>query len=282
MNRTVILAGLAAIALAGCQQTPAAKVALPAGAKYVSMGSSFAAGPGIPSYVDSPPAPCARSDGNYAHQLAKRLNLQLTDVSCSGGTTRHLLGPRDSIPPQLDALTADTKLVTVTIGGNDLNYLGRLGAASCAGLASESGVAARCNPIPPMPTEQDYADLRARLDQIVAEVRKRSPVARLVFVDYFTILPAGPLCRGTPLGEAEAAKARQLAARLADITAKAASAGKADLIRASALSANHDACAADPWINGYPRPDAPIAGAAYHPNKPDMTAVADALEKRLR
>ncbi|MEP7210230.1 MAG: SGNH/GDSL hydrolase family protein [Alphaproteobacteria bacterium] len=282
MNQTLACAFVAIAALAGCQSVPPKAPALAAGAKYVAMGSSFAAGPGIPTYVDTPPTPCARSDGNYAHQLAKRMNLALVDVGCSGGTTRHLLGPRDSIPPQLDALTADTKLVTITIGGNDINYLGRLSAASCVGLASESGVAAKCGAIPPMPTEQDYADLRTRMDQIVAEVRKRSPSARLVFVDYFTILPAGALCRAAPLSEAEAAKARQLATRLADITAKTATAGKTDLIRASALSAHHDACAADPWINGYPRPDAPIAGTAYHPNKPDMTAVADALEKLLR
>jgi lysophospholipase L1-like esterase len=281
MNRNIACAFAAVAVLAGCQSASPKAPPLTAGAKYVAMGSSFAAGPGIPTYVDTPSAPCARSDGNYAHQLAKRMNLALVDVGCSGGTTRHLLGPRDSIPPQLDALTADTRLVTITIGGNDLNYLGRLSAASCAGLAAETGVAGKCAPIPPMPTEKDYADLRTRMDQIVAEVRKRSPSARLVFVDYFTILPAGPLCRSTPLGEAEAAKAHLIAARLADITAKTASAGKADLIRASALSAHHDACAADPWINGYPRPDAPIAGTAYHPNKPDMTAVADALEKLL-
>jgi hypothetical protein len=34
-------------------------------------------------------------------------------------------------------------------------------------------------------------------------------------------------------------------------------------------------------MNGYPRPDAPVAGAGYHPNAAGMTAVADALDKLL-
>jgi lysophospholipase L1-like esterase len=280
MDRTILrAAAFACLALlAGCTTTPE----LAPGSKYVAMGSSFAAGPGIPTYVDDPPAPCARSTMNYAHQLAKRLGLDLVDVGCSGGTTRHLLGPRDAIPPQLDALRADTKLVTITIGGNDVSYLGRLSAASCVGLAAETGGAAKCNPIPPVPSEEDYAGLKLRMDQIAAEVRKRSPSARLVFVDYLTILPAGKLCKGAPLSEAEAVKARELARRLADITAKTAKDAKAGLIRASDLSASHDACAAVPWMNGFSRPDAPVSGTAYHPNKAGMTAVADALEKLLR
>jgi len=35
-------------------------------------------------------------------------------------------------------------------------------------------------------------------------------------------------------------------------------------------------------MNGYPRPEAPVNGAMYHPNAAGMTAVADALEQLLR
>jgi len=278
MNRTILrTAAVAYLALAGCTTAPE----LAPGSKYVAMGSSFAAGPGIPTYVDATPAPCMRSDTNYAHQLAKRKSLALVDVSCSGGTTLHLTGPRNTIPPQLDAVDADTRLVTITIGGNDVSYIGRLTAASCAGLALQSGPAAACNPIPPAPAEQTYADLAGRMDHIAKEVRRRAPSARLVFVDYLAVLPATGTCPGTPLSTAEADADREIARRLAAITAKAATDNGADILKASALSVGHDACSNDPWMNGYPRPEAPVAGTLYHPNANGMTAIADALEKLL-
>jgi lysophospholipase L1-like esterase len=282
MGRTVIGVALAALLLAGCQQAPSpGKAKIEAGARYVSMGSSFAAGPGIPTYVDNPPTPCTRSSGNYAHQLAQRLNLQLTDVSCSGGVTRDLLGPKGATPAQLDALTPDTRLATITIGGNDLNYLARLVSTSCEGLKAQ-GLASTCRSVPPMPTEADYAALKMRFGEIAAEVHRRSPQARLVFVDYLTVLPQGALCEGAPMNADEARAIREIARRLAAITAETAMAYKADVIRASRLSDTHNACSAHPWMNGYPRPDKPITGTPYHPNLAGMTAVADALERLLR
>ena len=74
----------------------------PAGAKYVNMGSSFAAGPSIMP-AEIPTTRCGRSAQNYAHQLASRHNLSLVDVSCGGSTTAHLLGPWNELAPQLDA-----------------------------------------------------------------------------------------------------------------------------------------------------------------------------------
>jgi hypothetical protein len=72
-----------------------------------------------------------------------------------------------------------------------------------------------------------------------------------------------------------------MAARLAAITREAASANAASLIGASGLSQAHSACAQEAWMNGYPRPGAPINGAAFHPNQAGMTALADALEALL-
>lgn len=273
----MLRAALACLALAGCATAPE----LAAGSKYVAMGSSFAAGPGILPYADADPRPCTRSTLNYAHQVAARRNLKLVDVGCSGATTLHLTGPRDAIPPQLDALDADTRLVTITIGGNDLGYIGRLGAASCAGLEKETRVDADCNAIPTPPTEQTYADLTARMDHIAKEVRRRAPSARLIFVDYLAVLPASGTCAATPLSAEEANIAREIARRLAAITAKTATDNNADILKASELSKGHDACAKDEWMNGYPRPGAPVSGTLYHPNAAGMTAVADALDKLL-
>lgn len=280
MKPTAALAAL--LLLSACAQTPEPASPLPPGAKYVAMGSSFAAGPGIPDYYEATPAPCYRSTQNYAHQFAARLNLALTDVSCSGATTAHLTSARGAIPPQLDALTPDTRLVTLTIGGNDLGYIGGLTAASCAGLMAQTGVDADCSPMIAPPAEQTYADLAARMDAIAKEIRRRAPQAQLVFVDYLAVLPEAGTCAATPLDSFQADGARHTARRLAEITRTVAGQNNASIITASEFSKGHDACSTDPWMHGYPRPGAPVQGTLYHPNAKGMTAVADALDRLLR
>jgi lysophospholipase L1-like esterase len=284
MQKSTIRLGMfcAVAILGGCTTAMRAAPPFEAGARYVAMGSSFAAGPGIPEYAEAQPAPCYRSTRNYAQQLAARLDLTLIDVSCSGATTAHLTGPRGNLPPQLDALAPDTRLVTITIGGNDLGYIGGLTASSCAGLMAETGVEADCAPAPAPPAEKTFADLEQRMDAIAKEVRRRSPEARLVFVEYLAVLPEAGTCAATPLNELAADGARDTARRLAEITRKVAGDNGAGVITASEFSKGHDACSADPWMHGYPRPGSPIAGAPYHPNLAGMTAVADALEALLR
>ena len=248
------------------------------------MGSSFAAGPGIPDYYETPALPCARSTGNYAHLLAARLNLALTDVSCSGATTAHLTGPRAvatgaSFPPQLDALTPDTRLVTITIGGNDISYISRLNAAGCNMLAAQSFDKEKC-PSVTAPDEAAYAALTTAMDGIAKEVRRRSPTARLVFVDYLTILPETGDCDALRLFDFDAEVSRSVARRLATITAQVAANNAADIVKASDLSSDHNTCSANPWLNGYPVWDK--SGTPLHPNAKGMIAIADALEKLLR
>lgn len=54
-------------------------------------------------------------------------------MSCSGATTSDLLdGGEWFQPAQIDAVRPGTKLVTLTVGGNDVSYLGSLTAWSCA------------------------------------------------------------------------------------------------------------------------------------------------------
>lgn len=279
------LRALAALAvLAGCVSGTPAAPPLEPGAHYVAMGSSFAAGPGIPDYYETPALPCARSTGNYAHLLAARLDLTLTDVSCSGATTAHLTGPRaapggSSLPPQLDALTPNTRLVTITIGGNDISYISRLNAAGCNMLAAQSFDKEKC-PGVPAPDEAAYAALAASMDGIAKEVRRRSPAARLVFVDYLTILPETGDCDALRLFDFDAEVSRSVARRLATITAQVAANNAADIVKASDLSSDHNTCSANPWLNGYPVWDK--SGTPLHPNAKGMIAIADALEKLLR
>lgn len=267
MRTTAILTG-ALIALG-----PLAALAQPpAGSKYVAMGSSFAAGPGITTVDDGTPARCTRSKDNYAHQLARRHALKLVDVACSGATTAHILGPWNELPAQLDAVAADTRLVTVTIGGNDVRLTAGLGAGACrtAGRAD-------CPALPAPPTAQEWADLEAHLTRIAGEAHRRAPAARLVFVDYTSVLPAEGTCPALSLTAEQAAASREINRHVVEITARVARATGSGLVAASTLTAAHDACAAEPWANGYP----PAKGAAFHPRLEAHAAIAEALDRAL-
>lgn len=260
------------------------------------MGSSFAAGPGVTTSADAPPNRCTRSIDNYAHQLARKRKLSLVDVSCGGATTANVLQPWEELPAQIDALTPDTALVTVTIGGNDVAFIGRLIMDSCSGSPAGAATPTMCQamaahrtagaepaslPRLSAPTEERWRSVEAGLDRIALEVRRRSPKARLVFVDYLSVVPAGRPCGELPLSAEAAAAARATAARLAQLTAAAAGRAKADLIRASALSRGHDACSSDPWVSGFSPPAGVTGFVPYHPNLRGMSAIAHALEEQL-
>lgn len=276
----------------GCATTPqSALLPVAPSARYVAMGSSFAAGPGVTVSADSPATRCTRSRDNYARQLARMRQLDLVDVSCGGATTAHLLGPWRELPPQMDALTSETALVTITIGGNDIGYVGKLFIASCRGAAALPTAAqtdAMCKaitgraPDASMATDAAWATLAGRLDEIAAEVRRRAPRARLIFVDYVTLVPDGLSCPQVPLLPDDAAAARATAKQLAQVTEDAARRAGAGLVKASALSRGHDACAATPWATGFVARDGSKMSAPYHPNLAAMTGIADALDQMLK
>ena len=59
--------------------------------RYVALGSSMAAGPGIAPRAPGSPRLALRSARNYPHLLAADLGLDLVDVTYSGATTAHVL-----------------------------------------------------------------------------------------------------------------------------------------------------------------------------------------------
>jgi lysophospholipase L1-like esterase len=286
LNPSAWLAAMAALTVGACSTPPGRgdKAELTAGSHYVAMGSSFASGPGLQPASDTDAAArrCTRSSQNYAQQLASRLQLELTDVSCSGAKTSHVLGPWNELPPQVDALRADTRLVTLTIGGNDVGYIGGLASASCNALGLAAQLAGRPCSANVAPTEAAYVQTAAAMRAIVAEIQRRAPRARVVLVDYTRVLPAHGCCELTPLSDADADIGRAVAARLERITADVAHDTGAELLSAAQLSRGHDACSAEAWSDGYAKTTAGSARANYHPNLAGMTAIASALEQRLR
>lgn len=276
-----LVGGFAALA------TAASAAPIAAGSTYVALGSSYAAGPGVGQPAADSPGRCAQSADNYARQVAAALKLKLVDRSCGGATTADVLGvgPLKN-PPQIEGVTADARLVTVTIGGNDIRYMADLGVGVCRKSPDRFPEAAReraCARPADFNLDSAFAADEAAMKAIGDEVRRRAPQARLVFVDYITVLPKGAPCAATGLSDADAAELRARAERLEQATARAAKAAHAELMKASELSRSHDACAADAWVEAFvpARPGGGWGPVSFHPRLAAMTAIAGALERQL-
>ena len=265
---------------ASVRQAAATPAAPPA--TYVALGSSYAAGPG-PSKIDD--LACLRTSDNYPHQVAKARHLRLIDASCSGSTTADILHEAQRSKthrPQIDAVTPDAAVVTITTGGNDIDYVGRLLAESCVNLSpdilGEIGIQTcrRGRPVPPPPTPQRYAALERSMVEVVRAVRARAPKAKILLVEYPPIIvDADVPCPLVPLTPEQTAQTISIFTEMSAATARAAAQTGATLVQASKAGAAHTVCSVDPWVAGFEPP------VPYHPNEAGKAGVADLVVDAL-
>lgn len=109
---------------------------VPPAPTYVAMGDSFSSGEGNAPYEldtdESGVNQCHRSPLAYPRLLQNDPTLSLGTtafIACSGATTDNVRfggtgGGSWNKAPQVDALSGDTELVTITIGGNDVGLKG--------------------------------------------------------------------------------------------------------------------------------------------------------------
>jgi lysophospholipase L1-like esterase len=223
-----------------------------------------------------------RSARNYPHLLAADLALDLVDVSYSGATTAHVLSePQHGTPPQVESLDGTEAVVTVTIGGNDIAYVPGLIVASLPSLLRALPLVGggMRNALDPEAREGALLQVADSLRAVGTTVRERSPAARVLFVEYLTLLPP-PGEPAPPLRAAHADLSRHLAARLVEITAEAAAEIGCEVVPVAELSRDHHAWSDDPWTAGatLPFPGRPLA---YHPNAAGMRAVATMVREQL-
>ncbi|KAI1168830.1 SGNH hydrolase-type esterase domain-containing protein [Nemania serpens] len=259
--------------------------------RIASLGSSFAAGPSIPP-VENDSA--GRSGANYAHLVAERVGGTLTDLSVCGATLLHLLDtPQDAggkrFAPQVDDLPADTELVLVLGGGNDIGYIGGL----FSDTLNRSFVGAALMYLRgPDPDSEAKAQLQLDVDglaqryaTVLDAIRRKAPGAYVLVVEYQAVV--GPDTRpgeDVVFGADRVAHHREVAARLQEATRRAvlgreewcSIVGIAEASEAHAIGAEH------PWIFGF-NWKLFYRGCAYHPRPEGMAAIADLIyDKMLR
>ncbi len=245
---------------------------LPEQIDYVALGDSYSAGP-LVTTIRSDPSGCVRSTDNYPAFLAGWLSVEsYRDVTCSAADTSDMAGPQQvfggtAVAPQLDAVSEDTDLVTLGIGGNDFGIFSSL--IGCA-----PGGAQACPPGLQQRLLRDAGRVRTRVAGVVRQVFERAPEAEVYVVGYPQVLPAEGGCPAVPLPAGQLESAASVAQELNDSLRTAAEAAGATYVDLDEASAGHDVCAGrEAWING---PEAqPGIAAPFHPVLAGMRGVAE-------
>jgi hypothetical protein len=275
LMRTIVLA-LAALAVVFALAASAAQAAK----NYVGLGDSYAAGPLIPNQ-SLEPLGCLRSDNNYAHLAAPTVGLPLRDVSCSGAKTNHMTEAQSvefgTNPPQFNSLDAETTVVSLTIGGNDIGF---------------SEVAQSCITLNPFshpcldkykPGGKDIlaeriANTAPKVAAVLQGIHARSPGAKIYVLNYPAIFPeTGFGCwPQMPIGFQDVPYLRQTEQGLNAMLATQSALNGATLVNWYKASIGHDACksSSNRWVE--PLLPGELA-APIHPNKAGMQGGANAL-----
>ncbi|MGH3391210.1 MAG: SGNH/GDSL hydrolase family protein [Actinomadura sp.] len=256
--------------------------------RYVALGDSFSSGPLVSLPQRGAPLGCLRSNNNYPSLVSRALRVaSFTDVSCDGARTDHmtkaqtgLLGGRSN-PPQFSALTRDTTLVSLTIGGNDIGFSHSF---RCAVYAFTAPRGAPCmKAFTKNGIDRYRVAIRAAAPNVRAVlrgIRERSPHADVYLLNYLRLLPAtGTGCFPVvPVAHGDVRYLRGVQEDLNRMLAVQASAAGVTYVDVSAPG--HDMCQRIDrrWVEGIPaRPAAPV-----HPNAAGMRAMAHYLLAAIR
>jgi hypothetical protein len=283
-RRPLRAAGLSAALLA---LTALLALAVPslatASSTYVSLGDSYTSGPLILPPASGAPLECLQSARDYPHLSASALGLSLTDVSCSGATTENLTttAQYSDQPPQEDALSASTGVVSVGIGGNDNGLFGEtLVVCGLEDLAFPFGT----------PCKDTYGNKLAEeieadgpvVGGALSEIHERSPQAKVFVVGYPDILPQSSNCWPTvPLTTGDVAYLNGVEKDLNAMLSREAAAHGATYVDTYTPSIGHDACKRLPtrWVE----PVLPESDAfSVHPNEYGMEHDATDVEAAMR
>ncbi|RZS36399.1 lysophospholipase L1-like esterase [Herbihabitans rhizosphaerae] len=266
LRRTLALSAVVASAAAALAVTSATAENTRVG-RYVALGDSFTSGTGVPAQVD---LVCTRSDRNYPSLLAAAIKpAKFVDVSCGGATTKDLTGRQFGIvAPQYDALTKDTDLVTMGMGGNDVGFAEII--VRCGALSLTNPLGSPCKDSLTAggkdQLRERFTAFAPKLGEAVRGIKERAPKARVVLVGYPAILPPKDGCFPiVPISRGDVAYLDGVNQLLNSIVAEQAAANGAEFVDAFTSSRGHDVCTppGTKWVEGLLPTD---AAAPVHPN----------------
>lgn len=298
--------------------TVPASAGTPRYAEYVALGDSWSADvvlvntQGLPDTTYAP-IDCAQSRVSYPKQLAKKLRVKtFRDATCGSATTDDLYAPQTGLPAggtnpaQFDRLTKKTDLVTIGMGGNDAGFaeaaLGCINPlpfnnATLGSLQNPVSLPLLGNAVPLGGCKHRFVkngrDLLAeqikaaepKLVKAIRDIRRRSPKARILVLNYLDGIPAKGCYPLVPVTDVDMAYLHVTFGRLNAMVKRAAAAGKAELVDTFADSRGHDVCSAPDYRYveglGVLSVNEPAAGIPAHPNSAGAASQYRSVLKRL-
>jgi lysophospholipase L1-like esterase len=266
--------------------------------RWAALGDSYSAGTGSSSSLGAPnPPACLRSLQTYSYRVGggslpvgdrgERIALDQPNLkACDGAKTNDMYftqNDRGAETRQLNHVTGRTRLVTLTIGGNNLDFAPTL--RRC--------VLSDCSGAPLIPQDKATA-LQDVLVMLYGDIRRgMRPGGKLVVLNYPAVLPnprdaADPqpsLTRcpavNSQLTTAELNRIYEGAAQLSNIISGAiARLGDPNVYFVDVLDAfrGHRICSDSAWANGIDLIDRP---ETFHPNDRGYQEMAGALIRQI-
>ena len=180
----------------------------------------------------------------------------LVDVSCGGARTDAVLrsqvleSERRVLPPQIDAVSADTDLITVGLGANDGGFVVTT-VFGCLAMAPSDPRGSPCKDAFAKKIPRLLDRIRTRYVDVLEAIGHRAPNARILVVGYPRLLADSKGCpRRFPLAKGDVDYVREAFDRLIDTIEAAAAEAGVEYVDVAAASEGHDICSDEPWING--------------------------------
>lgn len=247
LRRLAALGAAISLASAGMLASPAQAANDWSNVDYVALGDSYSSGMG----AGSGSLPCIVTDKGYPVLWANSHKPKsFKNGTCAGAVTDTVLNT------QLGHLSANTDLVTISIGGNDVNFAGTVltctysNAKTCQDTANKN---------------LHGANLPARLDKTYAAIKEKAPNARVIVLGYPNLYEATSYCLS--FGEPNQTNRKILVAggnELDELIKGRAEAAGFEYVSVRKNFEGHNVCVLDSWMNG----SLLSAGTkAYHPNE---------------
>ncbi|WP_234432655.1 SGNH/GDSL hydrolase family protein [Streptomyces sp. MUSC 125] len=248
----------------------------------MALGDSYAAGAGVPAQSAGL---CMRSDRDYGHLVAESLAPRAyRDVTCAGAKVSALTTAQTDAGevvngPQLDAVTPEATLITLTVAGDNLGTsdfgFGDV-VATCSALSVTDPLGTPCRDHYKNTLGVRLDSAATQLDSALRLIHSRAPRARVLVVGYPAVVPDNPEeCLGKmTVTTGDTAFLRSVLGELNDAVATTARAEDATYVDTLTPTLGHDSCSPSPWIEGlFPAsPTLPL-----HPNATGERAMARAV-----
>jgi lysophospholipase L1-like esterase len=190
-RQSAFAAGLATLAMALGFTAAPATAAPPPNVDYVALGDSYTAGTGAGAAERPAGVDCWQSSPGYVDVVGRTGRVELVDNAACHGAVLSVSSPTwdpviytPTVQEQIQslvtsgALSADTELVSITAGANDLGFAYVLGV--CAFSSEEACRAAVAQATSP----QALAFLTTSLTQTYAAIHQAAPNARIMVLGY--------------------------------------------------------------------------------------------------